>query len=34
MSGGCYRRITPWNFPTATAAWKIAPALAFGNSVI
>ncbi len=26
--------ITPWNFPMATAAWKIAPALAFGNSVI
>ncbi len=26
--------ISPWNFPTATAAWKIAPALAYGNSVI
>jgi len=26
--------ISPWNFPTATAVWKIAPALAFGNSVI
>ena len=26
--------ISPWNFPTATAAWKIAPALAFGNSVV
>lgn len=26
--------ITPWNFPMATAAWKIAPALAFGNSVV
>ena len=26
--------ITPWNFPTAVAAWKIAPALAFGNSVV
>lgn len=26
--------ITPWNFPTATGAWKIAPALAFGNSVV
>ncbi|MPY22494.1 aldehyde dehydrogenase family protein [Shewanella psychropiezotolerans] len=26
--------ISPWNFPVATAAWKIAPALAFGNSVI
>jgi acyl-CoA reductase-like NAD-dependent aldehyde dehydrogenase len=26
--------ISPWNFPTATAAWKIAPALAFGNAVV
>ena len=26
--------ISPWNFPTATAVWKIAPALAFGNTVI
>ncbi len=26
--------ISPWNFPTATAAWKIAPALAFGNGVV
>jgi aldehyde dehydrogenase (NAD+) len=26
--------ISPWNFPTATASWKIAPALAYGNSVI
>lgn len=26
--------ISPWNFPTATAAWKIAPALCYGNSVI
>lgn len=26
--------ISPWNFPMATACWKIAPALAFGNSVI
>ncbi len=26
--------ISPWNFPIATAAWKIAPALAFGNSVV
>lgn len=26
--------ITPWNFPLATAAWKIAPALAFGNAVV
>ncbi|MFT4520405.1 MAG: acyl-CoA reductase-like NAD-dependent aldehyde dehydrogenase [Halioglobus sp.] len=26
--------ITPWNFPVAVAAWKIAPALAFGNAVV
>ncbi len=26
--------ISPWNFPTATAVWKIAPALAFGNALI
>ncbi|TJZ91228.1 aldehyde dehydrogenase family protein [Paracoccus gahaiensis] len=26
--------ITPWNFPIAIPAWKIAPALAYGNAVI
>ncbi|MBK1869774.1 aldehyde dehydrogenase family protein [Aestuariivirga sp. YIM B02566] len=26
--------ISPWNFPMATASWKIAPALAYGNAVI
>ncbi|MCL7945497.1 aldehyde dehydrogenase family protein [Marinobacter sp. ATCH36] len=26
--------ISPWNFPLATAVWKIAPALAFGNAVV
>jgi aldehyde dehydrogenase (NAD+) len=26
--------VSPWNFPMATAVWKIAPALAFGNAVI
>ncbi|NNF91029.1 MAG: aldehyde dehydrogenase family protein [Boseongicola sp.] len=26
--------ISPWNFPTATASWKIAPALAYGNAVV
>ena len=25
--------IAPWNFPLAIPAWKIAPALAYGNSV-
>jgi acyl-CoA reductase-like NAD-dependent aldehyde dehydrogenase len=26
--------ITPWNFPVAIPAWKLAPALAFGNCVV
>jgi aldehyde dehydrogenase (NAD+) len=26
--------ITPWNFPAAIPAWKIAPALAYGNAVV
>ncbi len=26
--------ITPWNFPVAIPVWKIAPALAFGNTVV
>lgn len=26
--------ISPWNFPMATACWKIAPALAYGNAVV
>ncbi len=26
--------LTPWNFPIAVPAWKIAPALAFGNAVV
>jgi len=26
--------ITPWNFPIAIPAWKVAPALAYGNCVI
>ena len=26
--------ITPWNFPIAIPAWKIAPALAFGNCLV
>lgn len=26
--------ITPWNFPIAIPAWKIVPALAFGNPVV
>ncbi|SCB55162.1 Aldehyde dehydrogenase family protein [Bradyrhizobium shewense] len=26
--------ITPWNFPIAIQAWKIAPAFAYGNTVV
>jgi alpha-ketoglutaric semialdehyde dehydrogenase len=26
--------ICPWNFPIAIPAWKVAPALAFGNTVV
>ncbi len=26
--------ISPWNFPAMQASWKIAPALAFGNTVV
>ncbi|PRY82663.1 aldehyde dehydrogenase family protein [Donghicola tyrosinivorans] len=26
--------VSPWNFPVATPAWKIAPALAFGNAIV
>ncbi|MES2859926.1 MAG: aldehyde dehydrogenase family protein [Pseudomonadota bacterium] len=31
---GVYGLITPWNFPIAIPAWKMAPALAFGNTVV
>jgi aldehyde dehydrogenase (NAD+) len=31
---GTVALITPWNFPIAIPAWKIAPALAFGNTVV
>jgi acyl-CoA reductase-like NAD-dependent aldehyde dehydrogenase len=31
---GVVAMITPWNFPIAIPAWKIAPALAFGNTVV
>lgn len=31
---GVVALITPWNFPFATAAWKIAAALAYGNSIL
>src|SRR3546814_8798049 len=31
---GVVAAIVPWNFPLLMAIWKIAPALAMGNSVI
>ncbi|WP_075215445.1 aldehyde dehydrogenase family protein [Mongoliimonas terrestris] len=31
---GIIGMITPWNFPIAIPAWKIAPALAYGNCVV
>ena len=31
---GVAAQITPWNFPLLMAAWKIAPALATGNTVV
>ncbi|WP_369855679.1 aldehyde dehydrogenase [Candidatus Thalassolituus haligoni] len=31
---GVVLAIVPWNFPLSTTAWKLAPALAAGNSVI
>jgi alpha-ketoglutaric semialdehyde dehydrogenase len=31
---GVIALITPWNFPIAIPAWKIAPALAYGNTVV
>lgn len=31
---GVVAAISPWNFPLMLASWKVAPALAFGNTVI
>jgi len=31
---GVVGAVVPWNFPLDTAAWKVAPALAAGNSVV
>ncbi|MER3395422.1 MAG: betaine-aldehyde dehydrogenase [Acidimicrobiia bacterium] len=31
---GVCGQIIPWNFPAVMAAWKIAPAIAFGNTVV
>ena len=33
-AGGVIGLITPWNFPIAIPAWKLAPALAYGNAVV
>lgn len=33
-SVGVFGLIAPWNFPIAIPAWKTAPALAFGNTVV
>ena len=31
---GVIGAVTPWNYPLMTASWKIAPALAMGNTVV
>lgn len=31
---GVVAMITPWNFPLAIPLWKVAPAIAFGNTVV
>jgi alpha-ketoglutaric semialdehyde dehydrogenase len=31
---GVVLAVTPWNFPIAIPAWKLAPALAYGNTVV
>lgn len=31
---GVVALVTPWNFPIAIPAWKLAPALAYGNAVV
>jgi len=31
---GVFALIAPWNFPIAIPAWKAAPALAFGNTIV
>jgi len=31
---GVFALVAPWNFPIAIPAWKSAPALAFGNTVV
>src|SRR5690606_38659245 len=31
---GVVGQVTPWNYPVAMAGWKIAPALAAGNTIV
>jgi betaine-aldehyde dehydrogenase len=31
---GVVGQVTPWNYPMMMATWKIAPALAAGNTVV
>jgi 1-pyrroline dehydrogenase len=31
---GVIGAVTPWNYPLMTASWKIAPALAMGNTIV
>ncbi len=31
---GVIALVTPWNFPIAIPAWKMAPALVYGNTVV
>ena len=31
---GVIGQVTPWNYPLNMAVWKIAPALAAGNTVV
>ena len=34
MAVGVCGQIIPWNFPLLMAAWKIAPAIALGNTIV
>jgi 4-(gamma-glutamylamino)butanal dehydrogenase len=34
MPLGVVGAVVPWNFPFDMATWKLAPALAMGNSVV
>ena len=34
LAAGVIGQIIPWNFPVLMMAWKIAPALAMGNTIV